>query len=132
MPKVSEMYPSRWMSAADLLEEDLTLTIDRIETETIGDDDKWVVYFKEVNKGLVLNKTNTKTIAGLYGDETDDWEGQKVALYPTWVDFQGKSVEAIRIRPKAPRAAKGMRSNRPPAETAAKQPTAIPSDDIPF
>lgn len=147
MPRASEMYPSRWMAAADLLDQDLTLTIDRIETQVIkdfdgGDTEKWVLFFREEDKGLVLNKTNTKVIAGLYGDETEDWRGQRVTLYPTWVDFQGRSVEAIRVRPKPPRTPKAV-TTRPEraSKTTRPEPGLMPAvpapdnldlDDTPF
>jgi hypothetical protein len=39
-----------------------------------------VVYFQGKQKGLVTNKTNANNIAALYGDDTDDWIGQKIML----------------------------------------------------
>jgi hypothetical protein len=51
----------------------------------------------------VLNKTNNSTIIGLYGSETDDWIGKKIALFSQEVDFQGKQTMAIRIRMRTPK-----------------------------
>jgi hypothetical protein len=74
-----------------------------VEIESVGDDDgKAVLYFIGKQKGLVLNKVNSRTIGGAYGDETDNWENQKIILFPAIVDFRGDSVEAIRVKiPKA-------------------------------
>ncbi len=104
MPTMKDMYPSKWMSAKDLEGEDKIVTIRRIEEETIASEDKWVLYFdlRQSTKGLVLNQTNAKTIAKLYGEDSDDWIGKSITLFPTVVDFKGDQVEAIRVRSKAP------------------------------
>jgi len=137
MPRVSQMYPSKWLAAADLDEQDLIVTIAGISQETLGDDAKWVLYFEDQEKGLVLNKTNTRTIAGLYGDDTDDWIGQQITLYPTWVDFQGKQTEAIRVRPKQPRKARpqpatAVKSSGKPAAPMTQEEVDDADADIPF
>ena len=86
--------------------EDLILTIASYEqAEFEGkngrDEKKWILNFKEVDKGLCLNATNGKTLCKLFGDEMDDWKGNKVALYvKDDVEFGGELVSAIRIRPK--------------------------------
>jgi hypothetical protein len=107
MPSVNDMYPSKWLKASDCEDGDMVLTISGIVQERIGQgsqaDDKWVLNFEEEEKGLVLNKTNTNTIAKLYGNDTDDWIGKQVTLFATEVQFQGDMVEAIRVRSKPPR-----------------------------
>lgn len=130
MPKTSEMYPSRFLKASDVEDGDLTLTIAEVRLERIGQgsqaDDKWVLFFSEDEKGLVLNKTNTNTIAKLHGDDTDDWVGRPVTLYATEVQYQKDMVDAIRIRSKPPRSArKEVKANVP------AQPSTDASD-IPF
>ena len=45
-----------------------------------------------------MNKSNASNIAILYGDETEDWVGKEIVLFPAMVDFQGRTVEAIRVR----------------------------------
>lgn len=96
--KVSDAFPSRWLSASDLNGGNARVTISRVEIEKIGDDTKPVIYFKGKTKGLVANKTNSKAIADVYGDEMDDWPGNEIILFPITTDFQGKMVEAIRVR----------------------------------
>jgi hypothetical protein len=104
MPKVSEMYPSRWLAAADLENADHVVTITDIDSEEVAKGEaKWIVHFKELDKGLVLNKTNTRMIALLLGDDTDDWLGRRITLFATQVDFQGEQFDAIRVRKKLPK-----------------------------
>lgn len=107
MPKLNDMFPSKWLKAADCDEADLILTISELRQESVGQGAdagmKWVCYFEETEKGLVLNKTNTNTIAKLYGDDTDDWEGKKIALYATEVEYQGQQSLGIRVRSRPPK-----------------------------
>ena len=66
--------------------------------ETVGDDTKPVVHFRGTDKGLVLNKTNANTIAGMFGPETEAWSGQVVTLFVAQAEFQGKQTLAIRVK----------------------------------
>ena len=107
MPKMNAMFPSKYLAAADLDEREQTYTVSGIDTEVVGQGDeaesKWVLYFSEADKGLVLNKTNATSISGALGDDTDDWIGRQIVLYPTEVAFSGKMVACIRVKEKATR-----------------------------
>jgi hypothetical protein len=59
---------------------------------------KPVLYFVGKKKGLVLNKTNATKLSAAYGDETDEWAGKDVILYPDQATFQGRVVDCIRVR----------------------------------
>jgi hypothetical protein len=63
-----------------------------------GKTEKWILYFREDEKGLVLNKTNTTNLIGLFGPETEDWKGQKCWVGASEVDFQGKTTLSVRVR----------------------------------
>jgi hypothetical protein len=65
---------------------------------------KYVLYFEDTEKGLVLNKTNAKTIARLYGRETEGWEGQRITLYSEEVQAFGEKYNATRVAPVTPKA----------------------------
>jgi hypothetical protein len=110
--KIDEAFPSKYLKASiDLPDDgDMILTIRDVQMERLGmgaeAEDKPVVYFNETPKGLVMNKTNWGTIAEVIGDDdTDTWEGRKIALYATEVEFQGKRSLGIRVRLRAPKAA---------------------------
>lgn len=111
--KVSEAFPSKWIAAADLNNQNVRVVIQRVEIEKIGDDTKPVIYFKGKTKGLVCNKTNAKAIEMAYGDEMNDWAGSELILFPILTDYQGKQVDAIRVRAPQPK------DNPKPAQQAA-------------
>ena len=124
--RISGAFPSEFLKAADLQGRAVRVQIDRVEMRDIGGDHKPVLYFQGKDKGMVLNKTNANNIAGAYGDDTDDWQGAEVELFEAQVDFQGKTVPAIRIRipPRAP--AQRAAPAAPPAKPKDFD------DDIPF
>lgn len=129
---INDAFPSNYLKASDLGEAQPVVAIDRVEVEPIGrgKEMKPVVYFAGKQKGMVLNKTNSKKIAEIAGShDTDDWHGVQVKLYATEVDFQGETVEAIRV--KAPKAAPAARPKaRQPEPEAEFAP--ITDDEIPF
>jgi hypothetical protein len=96
---IDELFPSKFLKASDLQGQQPTVTIDRLEIQDIGDDRKAVCYFHGKEKGVVMNKTNSTNLSQQYGKETGNWIGKCVTLFTAWVDFNGKSVEAIRMRP---------------------------------
>lgn len=95
---INETFPSNYLRAADLKNSTVKVTMSHVSMEDIGDDHKPVLYFSGKTKGLVLNKTNANTIAGMHSPETDNWAGKMIAIFPTQVDFQGRQVAAIRVK----------------------------------
>lgn len=126
MPKLSDMFPSKWLSAADLPDDGVVVQIIGIDQERVGQgqdaEDKWILSFKGAKKGLVLNKVNTNIIAKLYGDDTDEWEGKLIHLYPTETEYQGKMVDCIRVRTKAPTPKAKAGAAKTPAPAPAPEP----------
>jgi len=102
MPKVSEMIQSKFLRKEDL-DDDVLVTIKRIALEDMPGDDgerRWVAYFKELPKGLVLNVTTIRTLESALGGDTDDWIGARVTLFvDPGVQFKGKVVGGVRLRP---------------------------------
>jgi hypothetical protein len=102
--KRSDVFPSNWLVAADIPTEGMNVTIHHVEEEKMRDGKaKPVIYFEEHEKGMVCNVTNWGTIENLYGDESDDWEHQRITLYPSVTTFDGDEVACIRVRKKAPK-----------------------------
>lgn len=98
-------FPSRFLKAADLGDAAPIVTIDRVEIQSVGGgqgqtkEDKPVVYFRGKEKGLVLNKVNSKTIAGIASTrETEDWPGVQIQLFVAQVEFAGELMSAIRVQ----------------------------------
>lgn len=96
--KVSQVFSGEYLTAADLQGAEPSVVIASVELKEFDDGNKFLLTFQGKKKGLVANKTNSKRIAALYGDDTDEWIGREIVLYSDMVDFQGKSVEAIRVR----------------------------------
>jgi len=138
--RISSAFPSEYLKATDLNGKAVRVTISDVTTEKIGDDYKPVLRFTGKDKGLVLNKTNANRIVEAIGsDETDDWRGWSIVLYPCKVDYQGKRVEAIRVddRPgatKPPTQSIHRRAVEPPPEVEEEDtvPESLTDDDIPF
>lgn len=80
----------------------LTLTIRDIRPEKMKnhadqEETKEVLYFSEIRKGFVLNKTNSKRIAEMYGAQTGAWHGKKISLFTEPVQAFGKLHNALRV-----------------------------------
>ena len=104
MTTVSEAFPSRYLKAVDLKNKTVKVAIKEITFEEIGQErnKKPVLFFRKVEKGLVLNKTNAVEIGAAHGDQMDGWIGKEIELFSQMVPFQGQSVPAIRVRGVAP------------------------------
>lgn len=135
---IESAFPSTYLKAADLQGRTASVTIRNVVMETVGQDQKPIIYFNGKEKGMVLNRTNANTISMVYGQNTDDWQGGEIQLFTAMVDFQGRSVEAIRVRipPRKPATANIVPNARERAE--ANPPAPRPGaddgfdDEIPF
>ena len=103
--KLPQMFPRRYATGEDLQGKAITLTIASIVREKMHPQanapevEKWVMYFKEARKGVVLNRTLAYQIAEFLGsEETDEWLGKRIAIYPQPMTVAGKKVVAIRAR----------------------------------
>lgn len=104
-----DMMDSDYLFAADLRGKDRTVTIAKVTAgQLVGSGGKKtrkpLVYFAESSTGkpLGMNTTNCRTVATLYGNDTEGWIGKKITLYPTTTSVGGETVECIRIRPRKP------------------------------
>jgi hypothetical protein len=130
---INELKESKYLKKEDA-DPAILVTIRGLEQENVAMENKppemkWIMYFNEQTKGLVLNTTNAQLCA-------NDWIGRKIVLYndPN-ISYQGKLVGGIRIR--------SSKQSRP-AHSQAKQPVDIDAvnraaaeiadmeDDVPF
>lgn len=100
--KLHEVFPSRFLEAAELEGQELTLTIERYEKDVpVGRENDLctVIYFKETDgRGMVLNKTNGFRIGAYHGPDLDKWGGCEITIYPSTCDLAGKTVDCIRVK----------------------------------
>jgi hypothetical protein len=101
--KKSEALPGNYLRQEDV-SEPMLVTIERVTLEVLendrGKDNKPIMYFGELGRGLVVNATNWDACEiGFSEVDSDGWIGRKVVLFvdPT-VTFGSKRVGGIRIR----------------------------------
>lgn len=84
--------------------QDVTVTIDYVVREMVtgtgGKKEECTVAHLQGVKPFILNSTNSKTIAKLYGPYIEDWAGQRITLFASTTKLSGETVECLRIRPK--------------------------------
>ena len=95
---MNNVFPSKFLKASDLQGHKVKLTIASVEMDKFGDDDKPVMYFRDKEKGVVLNKTKAGILSSSFSPESDGWIGKEIFLYPTKVNFQGQMVDSIGIQ----------------------------------
>ena len=124
--KTSEMIQSKFLKKEDF-PQPVVLSIKGVAIEEVGrNDTRWVLYFNEKTKAVVLNVTKIKQLEQRYGDDTDHWIGKKVKVSNDPTVMMGQQVVG------------GIKFTLPPPGTAtAPIPPPPPpvdefNDDIPF
>lgn len=77
---IDNAFPSKWLKAADIKGRKVPVMVADVVMEEVGDGMKPVLFFKNKEKGMVLNKTNSDILKDAFGPETDEWVGQKITL----------------------------------------------------
>lgn len=99
--KLSEAFPSNYLTASDLNSQSATVRISSVEAVEMGKGNekktKLLISFLGKKKQFVCNKTNANTISKLYGDDTDGWINQPITIRPMEVEFGGEMVLSIRV-----------------------------------
>ena len=123
---------SKYFKAADL-EDEIRLKIKNVSEEKIGlgleQEVKLVVWFTNDKRGLVLNRTNNRTIRTAFGDAVDGWSGKIIVLFPTTAEFRGKMGPALRVRIPPPKG-DGYRVAPTPEKKPQSKPPADEDDDF--
>jgi hypothetical protein len=97
--KAAGMPTEKKLRIKDVTEEEIGMGKDK---ET-----KLCVWFTNDNRGLVLNRTNNRTLRGAFGDTCESWKGKIVVLFPTQDEFRGRMVPVLRVRIPPPKQAAG-------------------------
>lgn len=102
---IDSMGESKYLKKEDMGPNGRVLTIkdiDQIDVsmENEPEELKWVMFFAEVTKGLVLNRTNREDIADILESRNpNDWLGKQVGFWnDPGVRFAGKKVGGIRVK----------------------------------
>ena len=137
------MFDRNYIGHLDLAGRDVTLTIAKVvggelTAEGGRKSRKPILHFVSNAKPLIANKTNSKTIAGLYGNIVEAWAGKRITLFTSMTRNPdgGGQVECVRIRPKIPTSQADTHIDAPPepeeriTESAAAQ-TLLAADRAP-
>ena len=118
MPSINELFPGRYFKAETLAGKARVLTIGAVERDKLSDGSvKPVLKFEDQPMKLILNRTNANVLAMLNGNNTDNWIGKPIELYPTRTQFGSNMVDAVRVRAPGGRPAPDRRpSDRPPLD----------------
>lgn len=123
--KTSQMVQSKFLKKEDFPQPEV-LTIRSIAIEEVGKGDtRWVLYFNEKTKAVVLNITKIRQLEAGFGDETDHWVGKKIKVSHDPTVMMGQQVVG------------GIKFTLP-SKTAAPPPPPVAQpagdfdDDIPF
>ena len=123
MVRVTEMIKSKFLKKDDIPNE-RNLTISGCSLQTMPGfdaEERWVLTFRELAKGLPLNDTTIRVLGKAYGSDSDEWVGRTVCLYVDHsVEFKGQIVGGLRLRP--------ILQPKGAASPAEKD----PDDDMPF
>jgi hypothetical protein len=107
--RTSEMHPGGFLKAEDARGKPIIATIAFVEMEIIGQGrdqkEKPVLHFENGVRPMVLNVTNKNTLAKAFGDESDDWAGERITISCQKVDFGSKLVDGLRVAPIVAKAA---------------------------
>lgn len=123
-------FDNDYIGAWDLGAGDHAVVIERVEQGalqvpgTSQKERKPLVHFVGKKKPMVLNTTNAKAIAAMYGNNTDDWAGKPISIYATKTTFAGEEVDCIRVRPTPPK----PRPKKPEPAAAAPEPEETPDE----
>lgn len=97
----SSHFESKYLGASDIaLHEPMHVVCDVVHEAEVGQTRqvKLILTFKNIKKGLVLNKTNGQKLMKLFGNESDNWVGKHVALVTDVTEFDGKPVACVRVQ----------------------------------
>jgi hypothetical protein len=104
--KMNDLFPSKYLRAADLEGKSRVVTIEKVSHEDFKDDGvtvkKTVVHFKRNGTNtapLVVNKANWKMLVAITGaEDDDDWGGYRIELRSEKVNSPGgRIVDSIRV-----------------------------------
>jgi hypothetical protein len=105
--KTSDAFPSRYLQTSVVKDKPIVAVISHVEMETVGqgaDQKRKPVLYLDGHKPMVLNRTNFEALADALGD-SDQWGGHKIKIFAARTQFQGKSIDGLRVEPIVPKPA---------------------------
>lgn len=131
MSDISDLLGGQYLSAENV-PQPLLVTISGAERVTMEGQPRLVVKFAELPKGLLCNKCNLSTVAQLFTADTSQWVGKQIVLQSEPVQFQGRVVKGLRVKPyQAPvQPVRPMAPQPAPVQPAPQQPQPFVPPDL--
>lgn len=94
------VFPSRFFRPEDFDGTGKVYTIGNVIMEQVAAEFKPVMYFRGIEKGLVLNQTNSKILMSLpgFGAESNQWVGKEIVLYSFTAVQNGQPQQRLGVR----------------------------------
>jgi hypothetical protein len=125
----NQLFPSKYVSAADLASGSVVLRIAGVRQEQMNDGEVKPVVAFHGGKPMVLNRTNGEVLHHLYGSDVAKWLDQPIELYATTTQFGFKTVECVRLRPPGARSSASRFVPMGPPQDVPGEPEAIDDAD---
>jgi hypothetical protein len=100
-PNANDFLGGNYLKKEDI-DGAITATVTDVWSEVVlnAGRKKLVVSFREFEKPLILNKTNIKRFARIFGSgDTTAWRGPVTVYVEAGVEYAGRVVGGIRVRP---------------------------------
>ena len=96
-----DAFPPKFLRSVDAKTKPIIVVISHLEMQLVGqgqDQKEKPVLHLEGAKPMVLNRTNFEVLEEAFGD-SDDWPGHKIKIKCVRTQFDGKTVDGLRIYP---------------------------------
>jgi hypothetical protein len=96
-------YGSKYLGAADLGDKKIRTRIGKVRKETMPQQDgkpqrtRFVLYFKSIDKPLVLNATNKNMLVDKLGKVPANWINAEVGLFTVPTTYKGQPTKGLRL-----------------------------------
>lgn len=110
MTDYRKFFDKEYLGHWDLPDDrDAVVTIEKVEAGELHKpgakkgERKPLLTFRGTEKKMVVNATNAKTIANLYGTHVEEWVGKRISLFRSKTHGPGGAeMDCIRVRPTVP------------------------------
>ena len=108
MPHWRKCFNNEYIGVWDLEDKpDPVVTIESVEGvklkgQTGKEESKALISLVGIAKPFIANKTNCKTIARLYGNDTAGWVGKDIQLFVKDVEAFGETTQGVYVKPIVP------------------------------
>ena len=121
-------FVKKYLKATDVMEGPLIMHIAGVKEGAYGPE---LVF--ESGETLSLNVTNTVTLIKAYGDgDGTSWIGKKIELYHGELEYKGKMVASVLVRPLTPGMSDDEKADAVTTAPDNKRNNSDLNDDIPF